>query len=475
MNPALAAIRKMRAARQAYLTAKSNPEATYVEKSTAAEAYSASQSELAGALKKQQIHKSRFHGLPIEVEYRRGEVRHGKDRNGKRWKRRMQCDYGFIKRTKGADGEELDFFLGSDWGSKKVFAINQIDQLTGQYDETKLMLGFSNEAAAIATYLKHYPPGWRIGGVVEKDIDWLWSWMTSSDSKFLVKWRTQNGWDEQNVSRHPVGSGKGGQFAPKPGGKVETDPHVSQLTSSGSIGKVTGQFPTKFLQETTAAMDKIRKNYPQLKIQEMVLVSNPGMSGMGMVGNRLEVYGNVLTDPEYGPENERVAEMSNQDYLAATKKQIADYDVALAQETDPKKQRMLAASKENYSKASQLIAAGAASKPPLGFVGDDIESTVIHETGHIAKGQLDSEFMDIEMEYGISRDGVFNNTEVLKSALRLSHYAASSFEEYVAESWCAFNTGRTDLLDGYSTKIVTLMDEKLRYKASRSGVYQHTP
>ena len=44
-----------------------------------------------------------FQGLPITIENPNGSMRTGIDKGGKKWSVKMPYDYGYIKRTKGAD------------------------------------------------------------------------------------------------------------------------------------------------------------------------------------------------------------------------------------------------------------------------------------------------------------------------------------------------------------------------------------
>ena len=59
----------------------------------------------AGNYKKE--HRS-FHGLKITIENKKGSTRRGIDGTGKRWKCKLPADYGYIKRTKRADGGPVD-------------------------------------------------------------------------------------------------------------------------------------------------------------------------------------------------------------------------------------------------------------------------------------------------------------------------------------------------------------------------------
>ncbi len=134
----------------------------------------------AGNYKKEHV---RMHGLDIAIENPRASVRSGKDENGKEWSNTMAHDYGYIKRTIGADEDHVDVFIGPNLTSEKVFVVNQTNK-SGKFDEHKVMLGFSNEKAALEGYLANYDMGWdRYSDVVPMSIGEFKSWLKVEDQK----------------------------------------------------------------------------------------------------------------------------------------------------------------------------------------------------------------------------------------------------------------------------------------------------
>lgn len=97
-------------------------------------------------------------GLAISIEQPRNSIRTGRDRNGKEWSSRMAAHYGYFDGTKGADGDEVDVFIGQFPESDVVFIFNQY--LGGRFDEHKVMLGFPGIEMAEAAYLNSYTRGW---------------------------------------------------------------------------------------------------------------------------------------------------------------------------------------------------------------------------------------------------------------------------------------------------------------------------
>lgn len=112
-----------------------------------------------------------MHGLHIKVENRKGSVRSGKDPGGKEWSIKMTYPYGYISRTKAADDEHVDCYVGDNRKSEKVFVIHQVVPKTGKYDEDKCMLGFNSSKEAKKAYLNHYDSPKFFGSMTEMTID----------------------------------------------------------------------------------------------------------------------------------------------------------------------------------------------------------------------------------------------------------------------------------------------------------------
>ena len=112
--------------------------------------------------------KVSYRGLPITIEYEKGTVRSGVDREGNPWQQEMFHHYGYFEGIMGADGKELDVYYNPDGKSDKIFRIIQLDTLTGKFDEYKIMIGFDTIEDAKQGYLVHYPDEWiGFGGIEE--------------------------------------------------------------------------------------------------------------------------------------------------------------------------------------------------------------------------------------------------------------------------------------------------------------------
>ena len=123
----------------------------------------------------------RFQGLDISVENPRGSERSGTRPDGTEWRHTMSDHYGYIRRTEGADGEQVDVYLGPDENSQRVFVVDQVNQQDGTFDEHKVMLGYSDRAAAVAAYRSNFDKGWKVGPVTEMSLDEFKGWLAGGD------------------------------------------------------------------------------------------------------------------------------------------------------------------------------------------------------------------------------------------------------------------------------------------------------
>jgi hypothetical protein len=128
----------------------------------------------------------RYHGLDIAIENPKGSVRRGRDPQGREWSNELPAHYGYIKRTEGADGDQIDVYIGDspEPGNTRVFVIDQRDPDTGKFDEHKLILGARSREEAIDIYERAFDDGSamdRAGGIAETDIESIRQWLKGGD------------------------------------------------------------------------------------------------------------------------------------------------------------------------------------------------------------------------------------------------------------------------------------------------------
>lgn len=108
--------------------------------------------------------RENFQGLPIAIENAKGSVRKGKNDDGSEWETKFKTPYGYIEGTKGADGDEIDAYVGPDKKAPKAFVVHQ-KKSDGSHDEDTVMLGFRSAAAAKKDILRHYDDKSQVGSV----------------------------------------------------------------------------------------------------------------------------------------------------------------------------------------------------------------------------------------------------------------------------------------------------------------------
>lgn len=104
------------------------------------------------------LHKRlKWYGLDVSIENKKGSTRSGTDLNGKRWSVVMKNDYGYLRMTKGVDGDHVDCFVGPDGNAKNVYVVHTKKAPNfKEYDEDKCMIDFSSAADAKKAFLANY-------------------------------------------------------------------------------------------------------------------------------------------------------------------------------------------------------------------------------------------------------------------------------------------------------------------------------
>ncbi len=139
----------------------------------------------AGNYKKAHV---KIHALDIAIENSKGSTRSGTAPDGKKWESEMHSHYGYIKRTIGADDENVDVFVGPNPESEKVFIVDQINA-DGSFDEHKVMLGFDSLLRAKVGYKKNYTKGWKVGEIKSMSVAEFKDWLKNGNTKKPVNAR----------------------------------------------------------------------------------------------------------------------------------------------------------------------------------------------------------------------------------------------------------------------------------------------
>ena len=114
-----------------------------------------------------------FAGFPIVVENKKGSIRLWGDdpETGKSFGSLMHFDYGYIDGAVGADGDEVDVYVGPDPAAEWVYVVHQNEPESGKYDEDKVLLGFADAESARQASLKQYDDPRFFGGMSQMSLE----------------------------------------------------------------------------------------------------------------------------------------------------------------------------------------------------------------------------------------------------------------------------------------------------------------
>ena len=127
----------------------------------------------------------RLNGLDISIENLPGTERSGVGPDGQPWSVTMPSAYGYVRQTKGADGDQVDVYVGNNPEAETVFVVDQVEPDTQAFDEHKAMMGFASEAQALETYEAAFSDtrgAERIGGVTALPVAEFKNWLQTGDT-----------------------------------------------------------------------------------------------------------------------------------------------------------------------------------------------------------------------------------------------------------------------------------------------------
>lgn len=122
----------------------------------------------------------RHGGLDFTVENAAGSRRSGTGPDGEAWSVVMPTHYGYVRRSEGADGDQVDCYFGPDPESERVWVLDQIDAETGRFDEHKCFVFFDSWAEAQTMYVAAFSDGRgheRMGHVSSMSFDEFRAWL----------------------------------------------------------------------------------------------------------------------------------------------------------------------------------------------------------------------------------------------------------------------------------------------------------
>jgi N12 class adenine-specific DNA methylase len=128
----------------------------------------------------------KWNGLDITIETPKGAERSGKGADGESWSVAMPGHYGYIRRTVGKDGDQVDVTFGDDPKSSRAFIVDQFNPETGRFDEHKLFVGYPDLESATLAYDLSFSDGsgpQRRKAVSELSVDQLKGWLRDGNTK----------------------------------------------------------------------------------------------------------------------------------------------------------------------------------------------------------------------------------------------------------------------------------------------------
>lgn len=115
-------------------------------------------------------------GLPIQIETPKGTSRPGHNCI-------VAAHYGYVRGTRGADGDALDCYVGPDLGSTRVWVIDQVNPRSGKFDEHKVMFGFRTVGEATDAFVSSYHADEgeaHLGKITPMSLDKFKDWMATN-------------------------------------------------------------------------------------------------------------------------------------------------------------------------------------------------------------------------------------------------------------------------------------------------------
>ena len=102
-------------------------------------------------------------GMPISIENPIGSKRKYKDENGNDGFVVMKNHYGYFTNTtgNGKDGDAVDVFIGPYPDDFEIVYVIDQNNKDGEFDESKVMIGFKSRQEAKEAYLSNYTKDWR--------------------------------------------------------------------------------------------------------------------------------------------------------------------------------------------------------------------------------------------------------------------------------------------------------------------------
>ena len=189
----------------------------------------------------------RVGGLAATIETPLGSERTGVSADGTPWSSTMGADYGYIRGTKGADGDHVDAYFGPEAARANpppVWMLDQIEPASGLFDEHKAMIGFPDRNAALTAYHASFSDGSaasRIGAITAMPWQQFRAWVASGNTKQPVAYVPPPSVDQQAAAQ----------------GAADTERHKQALTAIAGVLATQNQLDLTRAQINEAAVEHL--------------------------------------------------------------------------------------------------------------------------------------------------------------------------------------------------------------------------
>jgi len=114
----------------------------------------------------------RVSGFDVSIENPAGSMRRSKADAPEPWEVEMPAHYGYIRGTKGADGDHVDLFIGPRGDNGRFWVINQNVPDGKKFDEHKVVTGVDSADEAVALYKASFATGFgnRVFGSIGTEL-----------------------------------------------------------------------------------------------------------------------------------------------------------------------------------------------------------------------------------------------------------------------------------------------------------------
>jgi hypothetical protein len=138
-----------------------------------------------------QKYHAKINGFDVSIENPKGSIRSGTSLGGQSWQTKMPAHYGYIKRTQGADGDQLDVYVGPKPESQRVYVVDQRKGPgSAQFDEHKAIMGAESVLEAREIYAQGFSDGTgaqRIGAITPMSVSEFRKWLKEGDTSKPVR------------------------------------------------------------------------------------------------------------------------------------------------------------------------------------------------------------------------------------------------------------------------------------------------